>query len=194
MVINLLIFFSGLFVIVQVVPYLIDVLRKKTKPRIVSWFVWALMPGIAGVAALVDKQYPTAILLGATAFGSLLVVILGWKFGDKKFEKLDIVCLVGAVVGIILWQIFNSPAIGAIAMVLIDLIGGLPTTVHAWKKPHEETWLAFGLVFLGSVCTLIVISDWKITSFIFPLWLTLNSLNVTLIILIRRFVINKKKR
>ena len=151
--VTILVILSSIFTVASVVPYIIEIIKGKTKPRVVSWFTWSVLTAIAGIASYIDGQYPTAILMLLVTIETLLVVIIGWKHGDKRIERFDIVCLVGALIGIILWQIFNSPAIAVIAAVSIDLIGGLPTLVHSWKKPNEETWQTFFLAFLGALCT-----------------------------------------
>jgi uncharacterized membrane protein YeaQ/YmgE (transglycosylase-associated protein family) len=76
----------------------------------------------------------------------------------------------------VLWQVFNAPEIAIIATILIDLVGGIPTLVHAWKKPHEETAITFFLAFLGAVCTLAVVAEWTITSVAYPIYLVIINL------------------
>lgn len=181
----LLILLSVIFTVVGVIPYLIEVVKGKTKPRVVSWLTWSVLTAISCAAAYVEGQYPTAILLFVASLETLTVVILGWQLGDKKIVRLDIVCLLGALVGIILWQVFNTPAIAVIATIAIDLVGGIPTLVHSYKRPHEETWIIFFLAFLGAGCTLLVISDWRITAFAYPLYLVIINVLFTGVIISR---------
>ena len=185
---------GSLITVSAVIPYLVEIVRGQTKPRVVSWFVWTVLTGLGMAAALAEGQYLTSVLLGTAGFVTLLVVILGWKHGDRHFEKLDIVCLVGAMVGIILWQLFDSPAIGALAAVGLDLIGGLPTLIHAWKKPHEETWITFFLSFLGAGIALAAISDWRITSVAYPIYLVAINALYTAVLLGRGRVVKADNR
>lgn len=185
---NILIVLGGVITVVASIPYLVGVIRGTTKPRVASWFVWSVLTGISCVAALVEHQYPTMILLLAASLETLAVVVLGLKLrhGDKKIERIDIVCLTGAVIGAILWWAFNSPAIAVIATIAIDLIGGVPTLIHSWKKPDEETWDTFFLSFLGAICTLLVVNSWRVTAFAYPLFLVVINLTFTLVIIVRR--------
>lgn len=182
----ILITISSILTVVSVFPYLINVIKRKTKPRVVTWFTWGLLTGISCVAAIVEGQWATAIMLGFSGMSSFAIMALGWEFGDKKFEKLDIFCLVAAVAGIMLWRLLDSPSVAVLVMITADFIGGVPTTIHAWKKPFQETWQTFFMGLIGAICTLIVLENLQITSFAFPLFIALNSLNVTLIILLRR--------
>lgn len=185
MYVAILVILSSILTVVGVIPYIVEVVRRHTKPRVVSWFTWSVLTAIACIAAIVEKQYPTAILLFFATIETLLVVILGWRYGDKKIERLDVIFLVGALVGIGLWQVFNSPAVGVIAVVIIDFLGGVPTFIHAWEKPHEETAITFFLASLGALCTLLAVSDWRVTAVAYPLFLIAINLAYTLIIVTR---------
>lgn len=182
----ILVALSSILTVAAVIPYLIEVIKGTTKPRVVSWFVWSLLTSIACAAAFVDGQYPTGILLLFASLETLSVVILGWKHGDKKIERLDIICLIGALVGLVLWLVFDSPAVAVVAMVAIDLLGGIPTLVHSWKKPHEETAITFFLSFLGATCILFLMTDWRITAFAYPLYLVVANFVFTVVIVARK--------
>lgn len=182
----LLVVLSSIFTVVSTIPYIIGIIRGTTKPRVVTWFIWSVLTGIGGVASYVDGQIPTTILMFFATLETLLIVILGWKHGDRKIERLDSVSLVSAVIGIILWQIFNSPAIAVLAIVTIDLVGGVPTLVHSWAKPYEETLVTFFLAFLGALCTIFAVTEWKITSIAYPLYLVGINFLYVIVLIVRR--------
>lgn len=174
---------SSVLTIASTIPYLVEIVRGKTKPRVVSWLTWSVLTAIAGLASFSDGQYPAAILMLFATIETLLIVILGWKHGDRKVERTDVICLIGAAVGIVLWQIFNSPAIAVIATITIDLVGGIPTILHSWKKPHEETWITFFLAMLGGVFTVLAIDAWTVTSVAYPLYLVIINFTYVAILL-----------
>lgn len=181
-----LVILSSCFFIAGILPYLVGVVRKQVKPRIVTWFIWTLLAAISLLAAIAERQYTTIILLSCSAISTALVVILGWKYGNKKIERLDVFCLIGAVVGLILWQVFNSPAVAVMASIVIDVIGAIPTIIHAWKKPGEEAWLSFFLSFMGAFCTLLTLENYNITAFAYPMYLFCSNLIFSIIIISRR--------
>lgn len=178
-----LIALSAVLTLVAAIPYMVEIVRGKTKPRIVSWFTWSILTGISCAAAFADGHIATGILLLCATIEVLMIVLLGLKHGDRKFEPLDITCQIAAFVGLGLWLIFNSPAVAVIAAVTIDLIGAIPTLKHAWLKPHEETWIAFGLSGLGGLCTVLVVTDWHVTAVAYPLYIfVVNILTAALIL------------
>jgi uncharacterized membrane protein HdeD (DUF308 family) len=86
---------AGILALVAGVPYVIDIVRGKTKPNIVSWSVWTLLTAVATAAAFAAHQPRTAFLtLGDTA-ATLVTVILGLKYGIAKFSWIDGVCMGG---------------------------------------------------------------------------------------------------
>lgn len=162
---------SSLLTVACIVPYIIDVVRRKTKPRVVSWLNWSLLSGIAGAASLSDHQYAAAILSFSATIETMIIVILGWKYGDKKIAKFDIYCQVAAIFGLLLWFVFSSPALAVIASVSIDFVATLPTIKHAWQKPSEETRSTFILAGAAAVLTVAAAKEAKITSLANPLYL-----------------------
>ncbi|MEI7539212.1 MAG: hypothetical protein WCJ36_00365 [Candidatus Saccharibacteria bacterium] len=176
-------------------PYFIDMVKGKTKPRVVSWFIWSVLAAIACIAALIDGHYPTAIFLLLSSLAPMAVVVFGWRLGgDRSIEWLDIICLLGALIGVVLLVIFNSPAFAVIITIIIDLIGGVPTLVHAWRRPNEETWLEFALAGVAALCMLLVVNSWEVTAFVYPLYLLLINLGVMSIILFRKKRKSSKKK
>jgi hypothetical protein len=172
----ILLIISAVVTISGTLPYIVNVLHKKTKPRIVSWFNWALLTSISGAAAIAAKQYPSATLSFAAAVECMIVVVVGLKLGDRKFEFFDIACQAGAILGLLLWILFDDPLIAIIASVLIDLIVSLPTLKHIWQKPHEETVSAFTLSAVGAAFALAAISHPRVSGLIIPIWILVINL------------------
>ena len=189
----LLLIASGFFTIIGVIPYIFNVINGNTKPKVVTWIVWGLLTGISCIASLTDGQYFTTILLAVSSISSLSVALFGWKKGNKKIHYTDIICFIGSLIGVVLWRTFNSPSIAILALIVTDFIGGIPTLIHCWKKPYEETWSTFFTGALGSLCTLLILKNWQITSFAFPLFIVIMGTIFTLTILLRRLYVKKKR-
>jgi hypothetical protein len=177
---------GAVIAIVSTVPYLIDIVRGKTKPNIVTWLTWTMLTAISGSAALVAGEPKTAALLFADSLCTGLVVVLGLKYGTAKFSRFDIICQVSALLGLVFWLVFNSPTIGIVVPLAIDFIGMLPTLRHAWLKPGEETWQTFILGVVAPAFTLLSLTRFNIASLAFPLYLFMANGAVTLVIIARR--------
>jgi len=174
----LLIISAGLTVSAAL-PYIVEVLHKKTKPRVVSWFNWALLTGISGGAAIAAKQYPSATLSLAATLECLIIVGFGLKLGDRKFEFFDVTCQIGAIVGFVLWIVFNDPLIAIIASASIDFIVSLPTLKHIWQKPREETAAVFMLSAIGAIFALAAVHNPRISGLVMPIYIVAINLLMT---------------
>jgi uncharacterized membrane protein (UPF0136 family) len=183
---TILVYASLILTVGGMIPYLIDVMKKKTKPRIVSWGVWSVLTAIAGIASYADGQYPTAWLMAAASLTTLSVVVLGYRNGDHSLEKLDIICLIGAVMGLVLWWYSGSATLAVLVTVLIDFVGVIPTLVHSWQKPHEETWITFAFGGLGGVATMLAVDTWVVTSVAYPIYIVIANTLITSVILARK--------
>jgi hypothetical protein len=173
---------SSLFTVAATIPYLIEIVRGQTKPRVVTWFTWAIILSIGSAAAFTAHQIPAGVLMLSTSLEAAAVVVLGYKHGDRTFEKLDLICLCGAVTGLSLWMLLHSPALAVLATVLIDFTGALPTLKHSWHKPHEETLITYVLFSISNVLTLTVVNYRVFTSLAYPIYVFSIDLAIALFI------------
>ena len=51
--------------LISVLPYLRDIVKRVTKPNIVSWITWTLLTGIATAAEIAAHEYTAAIFTSA---------------------------------------------------------------------------------------------------------------------------------
>lgn len=172
--------------IAGVLPYLRDILRGTTKPNIVSWITWTLLTGIATAAEIAAHEYVTAIFTGAAVVETCSVVALGLKHGYVKYRLFDTACQIAAIVGIILWQVFNSPAIGVIGAVLIDFVGALPTLRHSWIKPSEETWQTYALSAIGGGFAIFALTDYNWVSLPYAVYIVIINIGIAGVLITRR--------
>ncbi|MGZ6004812.1 MAG: hypothetical protein ACXWLH_01535 [Candidatus Saccharimonadales bacterium] len=132
--------FSFCLALYAAVPYIIDIVKRKTKPNIVTWFTWTLLTGIATAAAFAAGEPRSDIITLAISIQTGSIVLLGLKYGIAKMTWFDGLCQLGVIVALILWLLLNSPLIAIVGALIIDFIGLLPTAKHSYLKPTEETW------------------------------------------------------
>jgi len=177
---------SGLLIAIGSVPYLIETLRGTAKPQVVSWAVWAALLAIGSAAALSSGQVPAAVYGALCACVDALVAVLALRGADLAFRRLDFLCLAGAVAGLVLLATVRTPAAAVAVSVAADLIAYIPTMVHAWRKPHEETWSAYALYAAAAWLALAVADFGVFAAVAYPAYLAVADTGVTGIILARR--------
>ncbi|GAC1500247.1 MAG: hypothetical protein NVS1B10_03670 [Candidatus Saccharimonadales bacterium] len=182
---TLFLILANIVTVGSIIPYVRDIIKGTTKPNIVSWITWTLLTGIATAAEIAGHQYVTAIFTASAVLETTIVVLLGIKYGYVKYTTFDVLCQVSAIVGIIIWQLFNSPAIGVIASVTIDFIGAMPTIRHSWIKPNEETWQTFALAGLGGALAILALSQYNVISMTYAVYIVVINIIFSSVIISR---------
>lgn len=170
----------------SIAPYVRDILKGKTKPNITTWLTWTILSAIATAAALGAGENRTAIFSAAITVQVGVVVLLGLKYGHAKYSTFDWICQVGALVGLVLWWLLDSPTIALVAVVGIDLIGALPTVRHAILQPHEETASSFLLASLSGVFALLALTSYNLDSTLYPTYIALIDGTIAAILFLRQ--------
>lgn len=183
---NYIAYMAAALAMVSVVPYLIDIVRRRTKPNVVSWSTWALLTGVAMVATFAAGEPRAGLLLLGSTICSVAVLLLGIKYGIAKLSIFDVLCWTSAMVGVILWQIFDSPAIAIVMSVAVDLIGMLPTLRHSWLEPKEETWQTFVIGSIAAILTIVSLEAYNINNLLYPVYLALANGAIACIVVMRR--------
>lgn len=151
---------SGLIFIAAFFPYIRSILRGETKPAKASWVIWASLDTITFAGMLIRDTLNGQIL--AAIVGAWTVVVFAWKYGTPCWTKLDKFCLSGAVLGIALWQIFDSPELGILTSLSVVFLGSIPTFVSAWQDPGRENAVAWILYWVSCMVALLAIPAWTL--------------------------------
>lgn len=153
--------------------YLRDTIKGKIKPNRVSWLLWTIAPLIAFAAEI--KQGVGLQSLTTFMVGFLPLLIFLSSFVDKKaywkLGRLDIICGILSVIGLILWAITRVGNIAIFFSILADGLAALPTIVKSYKEPETENYLVYLAGLIASAITLLTIKDWKLEQFGFPLYI-----------------------
>jgi hypothetical protein len=183
---DVLLLISALVTVFAVIPYIRDILRHKTKPNVASWITWTLLFLVASIAEIAAHEYRTAFFTGSVALECFIVVLLGSRYGYAKYTKFDAVCQISALLGFVVWWIFNNPLAAIFSVVVIDLLACLPTLEHSWFSPKEETWQTFAFSGIGALIALLALTSFNWTSVLYPVYLILINTLITSVIIFRR--------
>jgi hypothetical protein len=169
------------------VPYIVATVRRTTRPRLVTWLTWCVLTAVAGAASVSVGDYPSAVFSFVGTLVTGLVIVAGLRFGDRSFTRLDVACLVAVGVGFVLWRTLDLPEVAVLASCLIDFVGLVPTLVHGWRKPREETALTYGLIAIGGACAVAAAwGTWTVPAVAYPVYVALSMGGCWLILVVRR--------
>ena len=166
------------------VPYILAVIRGTARPRLVSWGVWAVLAGVMTVSAFIEGAMASVAMTAITFIACATVTILGWQRRTGGINRVDMVCLVGAVLGIASLAIFKSPLIALAVSVAVDIIAFIPTLMHAWTSPYEESLTCFALSALGGTLAVlaVLVGEVSVAALLYPVYsMVFNGLAALLI-------------
>ena len=169
-------------------PYIRAIMRGTARPKLVSWFVWMVLAGIMTVSAY-NADQRASMLLSLSAFVSCAIVVaLGWRQGKVELTKIDIVCLSGAVAGIGSLIVLRDPFIALAISVGVDMIAYVPTLIHGWYSPDEESLACFAFAVLAAGISLGVALyvHASLTGLMYPVYALVFNGIMTAILLIGR--------
>ena len=173
------------------IPYIVQILRKNTKPHAYTWLIWSITQGTA-LAGLIFGKAGLGSL--AWSIGEVFVVaifFLTLKFGTKNITRKDTVVLFLALSAVVVWWQLHNPLLAVVMVTVIDLSGYFPSFRKTFQEPWSESAITWAMFALTSIFSILALSEYN--------WLTLPYLIMTsiantvfvLIILIRKPLVPK---
>ncbi|MFZ6034669.1 MAG: hypothetical protein ACOYUB_00770 [Patescibacteria group bacterium] len=158
--------------------YVIDTVKGLVKPNRVTWFIWSLAPLIAFAAQV--KQGIGMESLMTLVIGLVPVMVFAASFINRKsywkIEKLDVICGLLSIVGLVLWQLTKVGNVAIFFSLLADFLAFLPTMIKSYRHPETENYLLYLANSIFALLTLLTIKDWNFANYSFPLYIFLATL------------------
>ncbi len=134
---------GGLLAIAGSIPYMLDAYKKKITPHRITWGIFTLVDIIAIANQLAAGATNSVWLVVGFALANLTIFVLSLRHGAGGTERLDIIVLCGAVLGVIAWQISGHPIASIIANLVVTTLALAPTYKKGWVEPKSETPTVF---------------------------------------------------
>lgn len=150
-------------------PYIIDTLRRKTKPHTYSWLIWTLITGIVFVGQLADGAGAGAWATGLMTAINLAIFLLSLRFGSADITLADKICLGSALAIVLLWAVSDSIVLSIVLVTIIDVLAFIPTIRKAVKRPKEETFITYPLSSIRCIFGIAAIANYSIVTCAYPI-------------------------
>ncbi len=177
---------GGAIAFLSNVPYIRDTLRGVTQPHRVTWFIFLILNLIYFVNNLAAGATNSMWLVSGFVVASATVSALSVRHGVGGSDKLDILILIGAVVGVIIWLLLDSPVYSIVANLFVASIAIVPTFKKAYLQPWSETKSKWYLNSLGSALAAISVGSFDIALLLLPVYSAIASGALFVIIQTRR--------
>jgi hypothetical protein len=131
--------------------YVRAILKGEATPNRVTWFLWALVPLIAGAAQLRAGVGISTLVVLSVGLGPACVVLASLVRGQGAWQlgPFDYVCGACALAALALWAMTGDPLIAIVLSILGDFAAALPTLRKAWLAPLTENRLSYVIAFAG---------------------------------------------
>lgn len=168
-------------------PYFRDLLQKKIRPHIFSWFIWALVTSIIFALQISAGAGLGSFVTLAVAIISFCIFVLGFKEGNKNIKKIDVIFLVLALAAIPLWLIVKQPVLSIILLSSIDMLGFVPTVRKSWNDPYSETLSLYTITTFRHALSILALEHYNIVTLLFPsTWVIANAFFSVVLIMRRK--------
>ena len=185
---------SAMLTIICLVPYVIDIFKLKTKPERASWLIWSVLGFIAFFSQLAKGATDSLWLTGAQTFVVLVVFLLSLKYGVGGLMKRDIIALIVAGMGIILWLLTKEAAVALFIVIAVDFAGSVLTMIKSYEDPGSETLITWVLSGTSGVFGALSVGGWNLILLSYPIYIWLiNYFIAGAVILGKRKKINLQK-
>lgn len=171
---------AGIIIISGYIPYIRDVIKRTTYPERASWLIWDVLTAIAFFSQFAKGASASLWLPGLEVCGLTAVLLLSLKFGKGGFSKKDILALIGAGIGLVLWYFTKEPAIALYIIIGIDTIGTVLVFEKAYKDPESETMSTWILVAIAGIMSTIAVGEFNIILLSYPIYIFLANAAIVL--------------
>ena len=162
---------------VACLSYVRAILRGEAMPNRVTWFLWAIVPIIAGAAQLRSGVGISTLVVVSVAAGPALVVLASFvrHTGSWSLGRFDYLCGACALAALALWAMSGDPITAIVLSILGDAAAALPTLRKAWLEPASENRPAYLIAFAGMVLGILSVEEPTFAAYAFNAYLVAAS-------------------
>lgn len=182
---------SAIIFLLGDVPYLSDTIKSKIKPHRVTWGIVFLLNAIGFANQYAAGARNSLWLFGAAVFMTGAIFLASLKKGVGGNTRLDIFALVTSLIGVVLWQVFNSPFLSVLANVLVAIVALIPAFAKAKKYPETENGIAYVAGAVSSLLAAISVGKLDIVLLLLPVTSTILQVYMSYLLYIRPKMILK---
>jgi hypothetical protein len=161
--------------------YVASILKGKTKPNRVTWWILAAVQLVIVMSYYSSGARDTIWLPAVYAICFSVVGILSVRYGEGPvtLDRTDRLSLVGAAISIGVWAVLHSPVPALYIGIATDFIGLVPTIYKAYRRPETESLNAWAVASIASVMNIVALSDWSFVISSYPMYVLLTNIGIT---------------
>ncbi len=152
--------------------YVINCLRRKITPSVLSWFGWACLMGTSLVSQIAHKGWQWSMTgIASSTVGCLVIAGVAWGSGNFSFRRSDLGFLLAGLGCVGVYVVSDNPWVTTVFAIIADGLLGIPTVVKAYREPALERSAAWLLGVVSSTLALIICVHHDLIYMLFPAYL-----------------------
>ncbi|MGI8419430.1 MAG: hypothetical protein ACR2LN_02185 [Candidatus Levyibacteriota bacterium] len=173
---------AGFLAFLSYIPYIHAIFAGKTKPHRATYAIWSMVNIVILFSYFASGARATIWIPLAFAIGQMFIFLLSIKYGFGGAGKLDILCLVGAFVGILSWIITKNPVAALYLSIVVKFLGLIPTIKKSYYHPKTENTLSWAIITLGSFLNLFALTSFNPVISVYPIYLFVSEIVVIMLL------------
>lgn len=150
-------------------PYVRSILQGAIKPHVFSWIIWGATTFVVFLAQLDDRGGVGAWPIGVSGSITIFIAILAYmKRADISITRTDWAFLFAAASSLPFWYFTSDPLWAVVILTTVDVLGFGPTVRKAYRYPHFESLLFFGLFTARNLVVMVALENYSVTTVLFP--------------------------
>lgn len=167
--------------------YIRSILRGESKPSRTTWWIWSLMGLVLFLSYFFSGAENTIWVPLVEFIGPLSIAIFSIRYGEGGLDnKTDMICLIGAIVSIIVWIIFNNPVVALTTNLFIDSFALIPTIRKSYLRPENESFKAWFGTWIADTLNLFAVEKISFALLIYPVYMFISDTVVIIILKIKK--------
>lgn len=150
---------AGIVTIFSIVPYIISIFRGYAKPSRSAYAIWVVVELVTVSSYIASGARTTIWVMLVLASSAFFIFCLSIKYGMGGKSKLDIFCLILALLAITLWVTTKNPTLALYTSITAVMLGYIPVIRKAYYYPKTENTLSWAMVALASVVNLCALTS-----------------------------------
>lgn len=174
--------------------YVRSIIYGKTRPNLVSWFIWMLAPFVGTFLALKAGAGFSVTGIFMAGFGPFLVIIVSLikKNAFWKIEPFDLLCGFFSLMALVLYIFTYNLAISILFAIISDGLAAIPTIIKSWKFPETESNSIYAGGIVNNILSLLIIKNWIFSIYSFNIYFVLVNLVIIFSIYRKKFFRKQK--
>jgi len=177
---------AGVLAIADTIPYVRDLVRRRTRPHRGTWLIWSVLAVVAFFSQRAGEASWSLIMVGAQAAVTTLVFLLAIARGEGGVSREERLLTALAGGGVIGWLVAGAPVVATVCVVVADLIGIALMVPKTYRDPGSETLATFALAALGGALATAAVGALDPALLLYPAYYAVGNAAIALLIVTRR--------